>query len=55
MITLAEYNDLLKEKARLKRIMAECMVKKQLKQLPTLTDKLKKVKRMIEEYKEENR
>lgn len=54
MITLAEYNDLLKEKARLKRTIAECMVKKQLKQLPVLTKNLKRVKQMIKEF-EENR
>lgn len=55
MITLAEYNDLLKEKARLKRTIAECLVKKQMKQLPTLTKLLKQVKRLIKEFEEERR
>lgn len=53
-VSLAEYNELLQEKRRLKRQLAEMMLTKCLKQAKPVSKRLHEIKRRIQEYKEEN-
>jgi hypothetical protein len=53
-VSLAEYNELLQEKRRLKRQLAEMMLTKCLKQAKPVSKRLHEIKRRIQAYKEEN-